>query len=157
FGDTTASGQSSSNAAQFTGRENDGTGLYYYRARYYSAQLGRFISEDPLEFGGGDMNLYGYVGNRPTGAADPQGLYNRDVHFDLTGWIGLQIGICTADAWKIAEADQSVDDDLSTSPTVIPNAEARELFHFTTPERLGQLRDFAFHWGSLSAMGIYLH
>ena len=36
FGATTVSGAASTNAAQFTGRENDGTGLYYYRARFYS-------------------------------------------------------------------------------------------------------------------------
>ena len=33
----------------FTGRENDGTGLMYYRARYYSPEMGRFISRDLLE------------------------------------------------------------------------------------------------------------
>ena len=36
------------NPFQYTGRENDATGLYYYRARYYSPTLRRFISEDPL-------------------------------------------------------------------------------------------------------------
>ncbi len=30
------------------GREDDGTGLYYYRARYYVPVPGWFISEDPL-------------------------------------------------------------------------------------------------------------
>jgi RHS repeat-associated protein len=63
-----------SNAYQYTGRENDGTGLYYYRARYYHPTLQRFISEDPLGFGGGDLNLYAYVGNSPTSYADPLGL-----------------------------------------------------------------------------------
>src|SRR5678815_1392652 len=95
FGATTSAGAASANAAQFTGRENDGTGLYYYRARYYAPDLGRFISEDPLGFGGGDANLYAYVGNRPTSANDPLGLYNRDVHFDLTDAIGRQLGMCT--------------------------------------------------------------
>ncbi len=38
-------------------------GLYYYRARYYNADLQRFISEDPIEIAGGQVNLYGYVGN----------------------------------------------------------------------------------------------
>lgn len=54
FGATTASGQASENASQFTGRDNDGTGLYYYRARYYSPTLQRFILEDPLGFAAGD-------------------------------------------------------------------------------------------------------
>ncbi len=47
FGRTTSSGQASSNPFQYTGRENDGTGLYYYRARYYSPTFQRFLSEDP--------------------------------------------------------------------------------------------------------------
>jgi len=42
----------------FTGRRYDEkTGLYYFRARYYSPELGRFISRDPLTFVDG-MNLY---------------------------------------------------------------------------------------------------
>jgi len=73
FGNTTFSGQTSANPFQFTGRENDGTGLYYYRARYYSPTFGRFISEDPIEFEGGP-NLYAYVDNSPTNWQDPSGL-----------------------------------------------------------------------------------
>jgi RHS repeat-associated protein len=46
FGMTMISG-TSTNPFQYTGRENDGTGLHYYRARYYSPTLHRFISEDP--------------------------------------------------------------------------------------------------------------
>ncbi|MES2832017.1 MAG: RHS repeat-associated core domain-containing protein [Pseudomonadota bacterium] len=38
----------STNSQQYTGRENDGTGLYYYLARYHSPNCGRFISEDPI-------------------------------------------------------------------------------------------------------------
>ena len=73
FGKTTASGASSANPSQYTSRENDWTGLYYYRARYYSPSLQRFISEDPIGFLGGDVNLYGYVGNDPIGFIDPDG------------------------------------------------------------------------------------
>jgi RHS repeat-associated protein len=58
----------------YTGREQDGeTGLDYYRARYYDAGNGRFISEDPLGFGAGDTNLTRYVGNSPTNFTDPSG------------------------------------------------------------------------------------
>jgi RHS repeat-associated protein len=74
FGGTTVTGLASTNSFQFTGRENDGTGLYFYRARYYHPGLQRFISEDPIEFYGGDVNLYSYVYNDPLGFIDPWGL-----------------------------------------------------------------------------------
>jgi RHS repeat-associated protein len=74
FGQTAVSGVPTSNAFQFTGRENDGTGLHYYRARYYDAGKGRFSAPDPLGMGEGGTNLYVYAGNRPTLDVDPLGL-----------------------------------------------------------------------------------
>jgi RHS repeat-associated protein len=74
FGGTTLSGEASDNPFQYTGRENDNTGLYYYRARYYSPELQRFISEDPIRLGGG-INFFGYVGNNPINYIDPYGEY----------------------------------------------------------------------------------
>jgi RHS repeat-associated protein len=47
FGRTQVIG-TSANPFQYTGRENDGSGLYYYRARYYSPSMQRFLREDPL-------------------------------------------------------------------------------------------------------------
>ncbi len=73
FGNVTVSGEASDNPFQYTGRENDGTGLYYYRARYYSPELQRMISEDPIGLAGG-INKYVYVDNRPTVFIDPTGL-----------------------------------------------------------------------------------
>jgi RHS repeat-associated protein len=66
-------GAANSNSYQYTGRENDGTGLNYYRARYYDPTLQRFISEDPIGFAAGDLNLYGYTNNSPTNFRDPTG------------------------------------------------------------------------------------
>ena len=61
---------------QYTGREYDADiGLYYYRNRWYDPEVGRFISEDPIGFAGGDINLYGYVGNNPQNFVDPSGNY----------------------------------------------------------------------------------
>jgi len=83
FGATTAGGAGSTNTYQFTGRENDGTGLYFYRARYYSPTYQRFVAQDPIGFAGGDANLYGYVGNDPIN------------HRDETGklfWTGVAVG-----------------------------------------------------------------
>lgn len=60
------------NPFQYTGRESDGTGLYYYRARYYSPKFGKFISSDPIGLDGGE-NLYEYTGD-PISSTDPLGL-----------------------------------------------------------------------------------
>ncbi|MFC4853959.1 DNRLRE domain-containing protein [Actinophytocola glycyrrhizae] len=73
FGRTYVAGDVAGNPYRFTGREDDGTGLYFYRARYYSPTLHRFVSEDPLGFAGG-ANLYSYVDNLPTALVDPLGL-----------------------------------------------------------------------------------
>jgi RHS repeat-associated protein len=75
FGGTITTGTSNMNPFQYTGRENDTTGLYYYRARYYQPMLKRFIAEDPLfsERTRGN-NLYAYVDNNPITFLDPRGL-----------------------------------------------------------------------------------
>jgi RHS repeat-associated protein len=62
FGSVTVTGEASDNPFQYTGRENDNTGLYYYRARYYSPELQRFISEDPILR---PMNLISVSPSRP--------------------------------------------------------------------------------------------
>ena len=77
FGATTVSGSSNANPAQFTGRENDVAGLYFYRNRYYSPSLHRFISEDPAGLNGG-VNAYAYAGNNPLSFSDPYGLKPKD-------------------------------------------------------------------------------
>ena len=65
----------SENNSQYTGRENDQNGLYYYRARYYDPLLTRFISEDPIGLAGG-INSYAYVEGDPVSNTDPEGLRN---------------------------------------------------------------------------------
>ena len=73
-GGTTLSTSALGNRFTFTGREYDSeTGLYYYRARYYSPVSGRFLSRDPLGYLP-DANLYRYVGNNPSSFMDPLGL-----------------------------------------------------------------------------------
>lgn len=47
-------------------------GLFYYKARFYDATLGRFLQTDPVGYES-DLNIYAYVGNDPTNGIDPTG------------------------------------------------------------------------------------
>jgi RHS repeat-associated protein len=97
FGSTTASGASSTNSFAYTGRESDGTGLHYYRARYYHPTAQRFIAEDPLGFKAGDANLHAYVGNAPTRLIDPTGEFAWAI--PLGGCIGGALAMGASQGW----------------------------------------------------------
>ncbi|MDO9234166.1 MAG: RHS repeat-associated core domain-containing protein [Methylotenera sp.] len=87
FGSTLNQTGISPNRLKYTGREDDGTGLYYYRARYYDTDIGRFISEDPLGFEVG-INFYAYVNNNPVNANDPSGLDPLSAIVKIGGRLG---------------------------------------------------------------------
>jgi RHS repeat-associated protein len=78
YGYTSSSGNTTSNSYEYTGREADATGLYYFRARYYNPNTSRFISEDPIGFAGDGANLFAYVGDDPTDFIDPFGMDRKD-------------------------------------------------------------------------------
>ncbi|NJL56158.1 RHS repeat-associated core domain-containing protein [bacterium] len=66
----------------YTGREFDKeTEFYYYRSRYFNSDLGRFINEDTIGFGGGDFNLYRYVENNPIAFIDPFGRFKVELRY----------------------------------------------------------------------------
>ena len=74
FGKLIASTGTPINPFLYTGREFDSEAdLYEYRFRYYDPQIGRFISEDPIQFRSG-LNFYRYVLNNPALLVDPFGL-----------------------------------------------------------------------------------
>jgi RHS repeat-associated protein len=101
YGEATTLGPDGGNSIQYTGRENDGTGLYYYRARYYDAVLKRFVSEDPIGLGGG-ANVYVYVKGSPANFRDPLGL--------LTLQVGLSINVQIGPVTLQGSAGIAVDD-----------------------------------------------
>ncbi|HBB98516.1 MAG TPA: hypothetical protein DC054_24300, partial [Blastocatellia bacterium] len=151
----------------YTGRERDSlTGLLYYRARWYDPRVGRFISEDPIGFGGG-INQFGYVGGNSTNRYDPSGLYDIDVHYYLTYYLALHTGCFSGwEAREIAEHDlrSDLDNDKAPGPGVTAAQRKRNvLFHaFGTQEqnerRSAQLLAQAFrNGGNIYALGTYLH
>ncbi len=78
---------------RFTSREYDAElDLYYYRNRWYSSNIGQFLSEDPTRVSGAEPNLLRYVFNQPTYWIDPTGLTAscpttpRDCERDSTTW-----------------------------------------------------------------------
>ena len=79
----------------FTGRRLDAeTGFYYFRNRYYSAEMGRFVTVDPIRYNGSKWNLYGayFV----PGGVDPLGYAAIHVSGEIwdydTNWlIGIPI------------------------------------------------------------------
>lgn len=62
------------NRILFQGREYDwDTGFYYFRARWYDPDTGRWLSKDPIGISGG-LNQYVFCGNNPVNRIDPSGL-----------------------------------------------------------------------------------
>jgi RHS repeat-associated protein len=61
------------NSYYYTARGMEPGGIQYYRMRYYDPAIGRFLSEDPIGFLGGN-SLYSYVLGDPISSVDPFGL-----------------------------------------------------------------------------------
>jgi RHS repeat-associated protein len=91
FGQSVAIGVPYTTPFQYTGRENDTIGPYYYRSRYYNPVLQRFLSEDPIELRGGDANLYLYAKANPLKFTDPLG----ETAYCGSGWTSAFI----PDSW----------------------------------------------------------
>ncbi len=65
--------------------------LQHVGERWYQPGIGRFIQRDPIGLSGG-MNVYAYVGNRPTNAIDPSGLgAATDPDFEWEEWADMVV------------------------------------------------------------------
>lgn len=92
FGSTVTHTGAASVKHRFTGQEaDDSTGLYYYNARYYDPQLGRFTIADwivPDPNNPQDLNRYTYANNNPVRYTDPTGHKKKK----FWGFFGAIIG-----------------------------------------------------------------
>jgi RHS repeat-associated protein len=166
-GRTTSQGYSQPDGVRqrYTGKERDDeTGLDYFLARYYSSTQGRFTSVDiagPDLTNPQTLNKYQYCLNNPLRYIDRRGLYEEDVHRDLTYVLALAAGFNSVSAREISNADQGVDDNPKTSPMGMTpwgkDVETRELYHFTTEERRGEMWQAFEQSGSHERLGEFFH
>ncbi|PTA66362.1 hypothetical protein C8263_18360 [Deinococcus arcticus] len=91
YGETIQTGNVDSNSNQYAAREKDAGNLYYYRARYYNSELGRFISQDPIGLEGG-INWYAYANGNPVQISDPYGLWGTFVQGGVSADAGFLFG-----------------------------------------------------------------
>ena len=67
----------------FTGKDWDvDAELYYYNARWYDPEVGRFITEDSAN---DDLTRYVYCGNNPVNFVDPTGHFKLNIKLDIAG------------------------------------------------------------------------
>ena len=92
------------------------TGLVRFGYRDYSPELGRFTAKDPIDFAGGDTNLYAYTMYDPVNFIDPAWVLRRGrPHGSYTA--ACDQGRISPDvAYRIAAADQGIDDNSDTGP-----------------------------------------
>jgi RHS repeat-associated protein len=92
----------------FTGREKEDEvpGLYYYRARYYDSNIGRFLQEDPdpgkLNIPITTTNKFVYTGNRPNQRTDA---FGQSWVSDFVGYIGVGLAGMLQIVWGIVTLD----------------------------------------------------
>ncbi len=100
------------------------TGLVRFGARDYDPAIGRWTAKDPIDFAGGDANLYGYVLNDPVNWVDPKGLWGEDVHSGINNpfygtykW-ALEENFSKYTALKISLANKNADSFYNYLPIV---------------------------------------
>lgn len=125
FGNEMLGGAGSGQQFRFTGRKYDiETELYYFRARYYSPDLGRFLQTDPVGYAD-QWNLYTYVSNNPISFVDPTGACTGSYITNDTGSCQFSGGATTG-LNGVAQGVAS-NRNVSQAATAVANARAATL------------------------------
>ena len=99
---------------KFTGKELDSTGLYFYGARYYDPEIGRFITADTIvqaPYDSQSFNRYAYCRNNPINYIDPTGHnWLKNIFEEISRWFrqaerGLEKA--TGAEWDISVSTQA--------------------------------------------------
>jgi RHS repeat-associated protein len=123
------------------------TGLVRFGYRDYSPELGRFTAKDPIDFNGGDTNLYAYVMNDPVNLVDPLGLYDEPGH-GMTYQAALDEGVPENFARIISDA--CVQTDALYPPE---HCEKNKRYHFNPDGAMGMVEEAS----NLTYLGRGLH
>ncbi|MGK3997593.1 RHS repeat-associated core domain-containing protein [Sorangium sp. So ce1024] len=130
---------------RYTGKEKDeGTGLYYYGARYYTPWLGRWTAADPAGMVDGP-NRYAYVRGNPVRLHDPSGTHGNEPNYGLerlqhiNAVISAQLGVAPASQEEVkAQRDDAVRAARAPRMSEVRQAEAPET-ESTDPDPLYRL------------------
>jgi RHS repeat-associated protein len=99
------------------------TGLLHTDTRWYAPAIGRWTSEDPIGFDGGDTNLSRYVGNGPTNGVDPTGRFKSDIHRQLTHIAAAAAGMQKQTLWGLALGEKETYDILAEANVKVDHSD----------------------------------
>ena len=144
---TTSTGPLASGAHRFTGKPEDGAiGLYYFGARYYDPEVGRFTSGDPERQG---LNWHVYCLSNPLKCIDADGRWTLAVGGNAVAAFLLEVGLTgqvVIDGHGNIGILVAVDMGGGT-----PNAEAAVVFTYTGADTIFDLRGIGCAAGAASA------
>ncbi len=101
---------------RFPGQYADAeSGTYYNYFRDYDPETGRYLTADPLGYADG-TNAYLYVQGNPSTRIDNLGLYQQDIHYYMTLFLAVTVGVDPITARNIALASAFLDENPSTRP-----------------------------------------